>query len=118
MKLTQGRPARSAALAAQRVSIRTSVYGHMSVYIVAWCSTAITMLRSIFLTEGLDGAHVKLSLRVCSERLLREAPAFMRGESSRQSTFSSVMHMKMRTFLRSSSYNSIHYNGQVSLICV
>src|SRR5260370_33213088 len=84
MKLTQGKPARSAALVGRKVSVKISVCGHTSVLTVGLCSTAITMLRSIFLTEGSDGAHVKLLLRVRSEKLLREAPAFMRGESSRK----------------------------------
>src|SRR5260370_31640600 len=82
MKWIQGKPARSAALAAQRVSTKISVYGHMSVCSVGLCWTAITMLQSTFVTEGSDGAYANLLLRVHSEKLLREAPAFLRGESS------------------------------------
>jgi len=82
MKWTQGKPARSAALVGRKVSTRTSVCGRMSVFTVGLCWTEITTLPSTFLTEGSDGAHVKLLLRVHSKKLLREAPAFMRGESS------------------------------------
>src|SRR5260370_12187680 len=81
MKWTQGKPARFAALVERKVSTKTSVYGLTSVCTVELCSTGITMLQSTFLTEGSDGAHVKLHPRVRSGVLLREAPAFMRGNT-------------------------------------
>ena len=43
------------------------------------------MLPSTFLTEGSDGAYVNLLLWGRSKKLLREAPAFRRGESSPRS---------------------------------
>src|SRR5260370_14302365 len=82
MKWIQGKPARSAALAAQRVSTKISVYGHMSVCTVVLCWTAIITLQSTFVTEGSDGAYANLLLRVHSEKLLREAPAFLCVEAS------------------------------------
>jgi len=82
MKSTHRRPVRSAAPVTRKVSTRTSVYGRTSVFTVAWCWTATITLRSTFLTEGSDGAYANLHPRVRSGVLLREAPAFMRGESS------------------------------------
>ena len=51
-------------------------------FTVAWSWTATITLRSTFLTEGSDEAYANLYPRVRSGVLLREAPAFRRGESS------------------------------------
>jgi hypothetical protein len=75
VKLTQRKPARSAALVARRVSTKISTYAHTCAFTVGLCSTGtITLPSTTFLTEGLDGAHVKLPTRVRSVRLLRRSP--------------------------------------------
>src|SRR6266852_4016578 len=81
-KSTHTRPARSAASVTRRVSTRTSVYGLTFVFTVGLCWTATITLPSAFVTEGSDGAYVNLYPRVRSWVLLREAPVFLRGESS------------------------------------
>ncbi len=64
------------------VNTKTGVDGHMSVFTVGLCSIVTTMPYETSLTKSLDGAHAKLSPQGCSVGLPREAPAFMRGESS------------------------------------
>src|SRR5581483_5276074 len=82
-KSIQRKPARCVSLVGRMVSIKTSAYAHTCAFTVVWCSTATITPHSTFLTEGSDGAHAKLSLRVRSVRLLREAPGKCYGESSR-----------------------------------
>jgi len=108
-KWTQGKPAKSAAYAERRVSTKISVYGLTCVFPVGVCSTETTTLRSISSTEGLDGAHVKLSLRVRSVGLLREAPA-VSGRGSRHNRDKAVGYLVI-TF----GY-SLEYHGQDAFI--
>jgi hypothetical protein len=82
MRWIQRKPARCVAHVGRRGSTKISVFGHTCAFTVGLCSTGTITLHETSLTEGLDGAHANLSLRVCSVGLLCEAPAFMRGESS------------------------------------